>query len=302
MSYNTYLNSVSIQKTVNLGYQLDVSGSIQFSGNIIKSGVDYLENDINYVNSVAYDSGWFAVAPDGVYDLTHNLNFQFEEPFQYKILFSTINTPTIGSSEVVDITGFYYNSAFANGYSIIHFNSNTMRLKIGLSNIALYSTRTGNANQGAPSNIGYYRVYFFSKNHAFGEQGVSGPLFNPAVDNFYRYGNIIYTGTSTTAIYSLVATTFTIASDAKFKTYITDISNASVDYLMPRRFFNTLTQKNEYGLIAQEVPYPQIIDRHHGNYLSVHYLQCIPLMIHELKQLTRRIKILEDENEDESIN
>lgn len=83
-------------------------------------------------------------------------------------------------------------------------------------------------------------------------------------------------------------------SDSKLKTNITPLNtNITIDNLNPVSYTYNLTQKEEYGFIAQDVQkyFPSIVNTD-DKYLSVNYIGIIPILVKEIKELKKTIRNL----------
>ena len=100
-------------------------------------------------------------------------------------------------------------------------------------------------------------------------------------------GNILITGDLSVSG-NVTATSYTTTSDRRIKENIVNI-NETIDLLKPRKYFNKLTDKEEFELIADEVLeiFPNLVNgQKDGDILqSVNYIQLIALLIKEVKEL-----------------
>lgn len=108
------------------------------------------------------------------------------------------------------------------------------------------------------------------------------------------------TANTVTATRSITSPYFITQSDYRIKQHVTPLgASETVDRLRPVSYYNTLTQQDEYGLIAHEVQevFPRLV---HGEkddadvYQSVNYNGLLSILIHEIQHLKRRISHLEN--------
>ena len=95
------------------------------------------------------------------------------------------------------------------------------------------------------------------------------------------------------------ATNYNLLSDYRIKTNVQELDGTfHVDDLRPVSYYNTVANKQDIGLIAHEIQhyYPYLV---HGekdavDYQSVNYTGIIGLLIHEIQELKKRVKELEE--------
>ena len=105
------------------------------------------------------------------------------------------------------------------------------------------------------------------------------------------------TGNTVTAGTVTATSGFVSGSDYRIKSDIEDLDEKySVDNLRPIKFKNTLTSKQDIGLIAHELEehYPFLVTgkKDGEEYQSVNYIGLIGILIHEIKNLKKEIKEL----------
>jgi hypothetical protein len=93
------------------------------------------------------------------------------------------------------------------------------------------------------------------------------------------------------------STSFNTTSDYRIKSDIRPLNDAHiVDKLIPVTYVNTITNKPDFGLIAHEVQehFPFIVngEKDANDYQSVNYISLIPLLIKEIQELKKEIKLL----------
>jgi hypothetical protein len=95
------------------------------------------------------------------------------------------------------------------------------------------------------------------------------------------------------------ATNYNLLSDYRIKTNVQELDGTfHVDNLRPVSYYNTVANNQDIGLIAHEIQqhYPYLV---HGekdaiDYQSVNYTGIIGVLIHEIQQLKKRVKDLEE--------
>ena len=115
------------------------------------------------VHKPRYDSGWFQVSTNGVYRSGTNFpalpfTYQLDAPPVYKILCSDNSNPTLGSTDITDITGQNINWNANGGYLIQYTNNNTIALFTGGSVACVY---VNGSNIVSNFTTGYYRIYLY---------------------------------------------------------------------------------------------------------------------------------------------
>jgi hypothetical protein len=91
-------------------------------------------------------------------------------------------------------------------------------------------------------------------------------------------------------------------SDYRIKTGIQAISpDVCVDALHPVKYFNELTRQHEYGFIAHEVQacFPELVigEKDAEQYQSINYIQLVPILVKEIKELRDKIRSLSIKND-----
>ena len=94
----------------------------------------------------------------------------------------------------------------------------------------------------------------------------------------------------------------TITSDYRVKTNITRLNNTyTIDNLNPVRYYNKLTNKEDLGLIANEVQiyYPILVDgeKDGDKNQSINYIGIIPILINEIQNLKSTVNKLNNKVE-----
>jgi hypothetical protein len=97
---------------------------------------------------------------------------------------------------------------------------------------------------------------------------------------------------------NVYATAFNVPSDYRIKHNINSLTSVHVvDKLNPVEYYNTLKNKNDFGLIAHELQeqYPLLVngEKDQPSYQTVDYIGLIPILINEIKNIKQSI-ILSD--------
>ena len=135
-------------------YTVDVSGNLNFSGNLYKSGV--------VVSGLTprFDSGWFAISTaNNTVGVDLNLTFDITLPFQHKVFLSDNSNPVIGTNNISDITGMCVNTSQLDGYHLYINAIRKLRIRTGTSDIGCYANITTGVLTYPTS--GYYRVFIY---------------------------------------------------------------------------------------------------------------------------------------------
>ena len=90
-----------------------------------------------------------------------------------------------------------------------------------------------------------------------------------------------------------------IPSDYRIKENVTPLNDTYVvDELIPVTYTNTLTERQDMGLIAHELQevYPFLVngEKDGKEYQSVNYTSLIPLLIKEIKELKEKVKSIQE--------
>ena len=170
----------------------------------------------------------------------------------------------------VNVTGA--GGAGSNGYAVIYFLSNTT------TTIAIDpQTSTIHSIKNTGSNI----LNYHADNHAFNTSAGG-------------------TGTNVTIAGTCTAYKFNTSSDYRIKTNVKNLIDTeySIEHLKPKLYHNVLLDKSDIGLIAHEVQeyFPFLVNgEKDGKELqSVNYIGLIGLLINEVKELKKRILLLEN--------
>lgn len=121
---------------------------------------------------------------------------------------------------------------------------------------------------------------------------------------------------------NMSATSYTTTSDYRLKHSIRQIDNGSLDKVMGMNVIryrlknpevdlgdtaktvhyafpedSPILKKDHFGLIAQELKeiYPELVDEGEDGYLSVNYMELVPILIKSIQELTSKVDALENE-------
>jgi hypothetical protein len=100
---------------------------------------------------------------------------------------------------------------------------------------------------------------------------------------------------------SISAVSFNATSDYRIKDNVMDISSYSIDNVKPRMYLNKMSNKYEYGFIADELQmeYPilvngtrdDVFENGEPNLQTVNYIGLIPLLVREIQELKKKINL-----------
>ena len=118
----------------------------------------------------------------------------------------------------------------------------------------------------------------------------SQPVPSSFSGNISISGNLSVSG-------NVTATSFNSTSDRRIKDNILNI-NETIDLLKPRKYINRITNKQEFGFIADEIQkiFPNLVNGDFGGEIlqSVNYIQVIPLLVKEIQYLKKEIDDLKN--------
>lgn len=171
-----------------------------------------------------------------------------------------------------DRAQFYFNKAFS--------------LNVGLISAPNYSFKT--------SGYTYPRLIIYSNGYVGINKGQSSPQYNLDVSGNIRATGVVY------------------ESDERLKDEITTPEDEEIRKLIDLEAKKYKMKKPEYanphkddsklhfGFIAQEFQksYPELVYEDSNGYLSINYIEIIPLLVEELKSQNRRIEYLETKVKD----
>jgi hypothetical protein len=104
-------------------------------------------------------------------------------------------------------------------------------------------------------------------------------------------------GGGATFVYNVTAADFVLSSDVRLKTNLVPLTSAidAVDTLTAYRYTHTKTERQEVGVLAQEVRevLPEAVTEGEDGMLGVSYDRLVPLLLAAVKEMSARIKTLE---------
>ena len=199
-NFRLIYSSVSVPATTTFGFYVNTDISTQtFSNNTIttspagtgyetasiRNGYDSITINNNgalysnhYVSNYAlskqlkvneytisnYDSGWFAVSSNSIYDLTHNLGWSFPNPPFIRAFYTDTANPNLGANNIYELSvnsmsGIYNDTAnYQYGISHIrHISNNQLRVSVAIRGV--YYCRGG--EDVAVQTTGYYRIIMY---------------------------------------------------------------------------------------------------------------------------------------------
>jgi len=93
----------------------------------------------------------------------------------------------------------------------------------------------------------------------------------------------------------MTALSFNATSDYRIKQDVGRIT-ANVDALNPVQYYNTLSKRQDYGLIAHEIQehFPTLVygEKDGPENQSVNYIGLIPILISEIQELKKKVNEL----------
>ena len=283
-----------------------LSGALQVVGGIGVNGTVNIQNISNInVSDAVQSAGTGALNVAGSTYIAGNLIVG-----GYITNFASNNNLTYGkmqantfSSENVTI-GTYDSSNKKNtgkltlNVSAITTSSNSNDIKID-STVTLH----GGSDSASINNLKLYGL-------TVGNGGITGgsPTAGDLSLNKLTVGTGGITGGSTTAGElslnkltvgtTVTAVSFNASSDYRIKTNVMDMDETfTIDNLRPVKYTNTQTKREDMGFIAHEVQeeFPFLVsgNKDDENYQSINYIGLISVLVNEVKQLKKRIQILE---------
>jgi hypothetical protein len=137
------------------------------------------------------------------------------------------------------------------------------------------------------------RIFSFSNGKNYIQSAPSDTSTSPAelifssLNDATRYASMNGNG--------VTAFSFNATSDYRIKENIQQI-NANIDALNPVQYYNTLSKRQDFGLIAHEVQehFPTLVhgEKDGPENQSVNYTGLIPILISEIQELKKKVKEL----------
>ena len=175
ISTGTATSNLAISSPNGIGYQtanfsvnydnitINQNGAL-FSNHVLSNEVYIKRLNVLQHRVSNYDSGWFAVSSNSVYDLTHNLGWSFPNPPFIRAFFSTTASPILGTNNIYEISvnsmSGLYNGADNYQYGISHIRhitSNQLRISTPIRGV--YYSRGG--EDVANYTAGYFRIIMY---------------------------------------------------------------------------------------------------------------------------------------------
>ncbi len=241
-------------------------------------------------------------------------------------ILDTVNAATIPPvnlpSNVVQVGG---TSQFSTRHQIIDtmLEDYTLSMLIPYTDLTLYGNSPSIQIQlyayNNNSSVRSANIYFQSNatySHVHTSFGLLGPTGSTGPTIWQTTGSSIYYNTGTVGIATNTPDTgvaldvsgtiktlgLNNVSDYRIKTGIQAISpDVCVDALHPVKYFNELTRQHEYGFIAHEVQacFPELVigEKDAEQYQSINYIQLVPILVKEIKELRDKIRSLSIKND-----
>jgi hypothetical protein len=270
--------------------RLYVASDVSFNRNFQVFGQSFLNSDVSmnarlFVNGDASFNNRFYVASD----VSFNRNFQV---FGQSILNSDVsmNSRLVVNSDVsLNNRLFVQNDVSLNNRLYVGGN-----ITVGGSvNINSYISTILNPNTNiiAQDTSFNYRLYVGADTSLNGNLYVAG---NTAIGKLKASTNFALDING-----NVQAVSFQTLSDYRIKTNIQELDGTfNVDKLRPVSYYNTSANKQDIGLIAHEIQqyYPYLVygEKDATDYQSVNYTGIIGVLIHEIKELKKRVFELEN--------
>ena len=306
---------VGINKSAYIGGNLTVDGSSAYFANSVyinnKNGIgrtvlsmtDFSSNVVFHSTTESTSTGNGSVVVFGGIGIGGNINIQNKAFVNSTYDSYSTNTGSLVVSGGVGING----NVYANGYNGGSLSYNNV-VKLGRT-VCYYLNSINSIDVSNGVNI-------------FGNQpgtAVGGSLYLNGTSGLYSGGSIYCAdttnATSTTSgalqvvggaaiggnLYigkQAYAVAFNQSSDYRIKSNIQVLdSDYTVDNLTPIRYHNVLSNRDEIGFLADQVQkvYPYLVtgEKDGDDYQSMNYIGLIGILVNEIKDLKRRISLLE---------
>ena len=271
-----------VTETINQSGNLDISGNLLVSDTINNiyiaqnaSGAIYIADGLSNFNTMGSDTIAIGKNPLAYVGSGSGLIGIGSYSFGYG---SYTNCVGIGYNAMRNDIGGSYNSALGYQASSDGLNSYNFSTAIGAK-----ATYTGSHQVVLGTST---ETTIIKGNLAVGGiTSVSSPYIVDISGSMIINGNLNVSG-------NVIATSYTTTSDRRIKNNISQITE-TIDFIQPRKYFNKLTNKEEFGLIADEIQeiYPFLVngDKDDDKLQSVNYIQLIALLIKEVKELKQKL-------------
>ena len=272
ISGNLYVQeNIDVSGNIHVGGDVDISGNLYVQENIDCSGNLHIGGDVDisgnlYIQENLDVSGNLHIGGD--VDISGNLYIQE-------------NLDVSGNLHVggnIDCSG---NGSFDNSIFIYDLSSNVLYNSVIYQDNSAFNIQNNNAG-------GYIYI------NPNGSTGIT-------VNNFGQVG--IGTGSPQYTLDvsgDVNATSFNSSSDYRIKENVTQLDGKFVvDNLNPVTYLNNKLGKQDIGLIAHELQeiYPELVngEKDGENLQSVNYIGLIPVLIKEVQELKKEIKLVKTE-------
>jgi hypothetical protein len=257
----TFGNSIDVASSSIFRNGIDVTSGSTFRGNVNVIGLSTFDT-LRVTSGATFGSG---------IDVTSGSTFKSNVNVIGLSTFATLRVTsgaTFGNG--IDVTS---GSTFRNGIDVT--SGSTFRNGI---DVTSGSTFRGNVNVTGLSTFATLTV-------------TSGATFGSSIDvtsgSTFR-SNVNVTGTAT-------AGSFNATSDYRIKKNVRQIT-ANVDSLNPVQYFNTLSNREDFGLIAHEIQehFPTLVcgEKDGPGNQSVNYIGIIPILVSEIQELKKKVNEL----------
>ena len=301
---------------------LRVSGGAGFGGSVYTAGIVKIENaqSSTYSASTSSTAGTLsgALQVTGGIGVNGSVNIQ-----NISLIDASITTALSAPAGALNVAGSTYiaGNLLVGGYITNVASTGTLtygKMQANTFNSvnATFGTTSGGVNTGKLT-LNVNNITTTSTNNAIkidDQIGLYGGSSTASQNNLKLYGLTLgnggITGGSsastggTLSLYTLTAgstvtaATFNASSDYRIKTNVVDMDETiTIDKLRPVKYTNTQTQREDMGFIAHEVQeeFPFLVsgNKDDENYQSLNYIGLISVLVNEVKQLKKRIQILE---------
>lgn len=287
------VNVNSVTATNIVVQQVNQTGDLSINGNVTISQNETINGNISLsgaLNNVSFTTNQSSSIFMGTSFPTRALIGN-----QSTLIGNVVANYVTGGSSIVAIGDF----SIGQGYygNVTSVGANSMRFSVGATNCTALGYQSGTDSSG---------IYNYST--ALGAfatiTGSNQVVLGTSSETTIIKGKLAIGKTSVTSGYvcdvsgnfnvsgNLVATSYTTSSDRRIKDNITQITE-TIDNIEPRKYYNKLTKRQEFGVIADEIQeiFPDLVNGcQDGEILqSVNYIQLIALLIKEVKDLKQKI-------------